>query len=283
MDIPNFSVTNKVCLYVITEHRQRSLARMLESVNLSTFIPAYVCIVTPDKDTPSHFEVAFAASKLRSHGVRIDFVGCEETDGLAARKNAALEYMQVFDCEYGLSIDDDMVFDYFAIERMMQALKPNTQLFGVGPVKLEYGGKGLPKTDATWNEKIGVVEGGVWKWGGYRQGVLDEATNEIVVPVEHLAGCYLHRFDPEHKYDTTFDRPVYFMHESDYLYGKPLAVVERAIVHHWPINTGPNLREQYAVHGNHILYNVKYFAQKHGLGEVDSLSWDGFEVVETVK
>ena len=283
MDIPNFTVNNKMCMYVITENRHRCLARLLTSLHLSTYIPSFICIISPDKTTPDNFDVSFAASQLRKHGVRIDFVGCAATDGLAKRKNIAMEYMQIFECEYGLAVDDDMVFDFHAIQDMFLALRDDTSLFAVGPVVLHPNRTGLPRNAETWEETMAYVEDGVWKWGGHRQGVVPKLGETGTVPVQHMAAVFLHRYDPEDRYDETYDRPIFFLYDSDFLYGKNLAVCRSSVVHHWPTTTGPNLQDNYAAHEEDILYNAKYFAQKHGLGEVTEFSWVGYEKPKVVK
>jgi hypothetical protein len=282
MDIPEFTIHNKMCLYVITEGRHKCLARMLTSLNLSTYLPGYICVVTPDKDTPTNFDVSYAASQLRRHGVRLDFIGCEASAGLSKRKNIALDYMQVFDCEYGLAVDDDMVFDFHAIQDMHTALLGNDDLFAVGPVVLHQNRTGLPRNEHTWDETMVRIEDGVWKWGGHRQGVVPELGETGVVDVQHMAAVFLHRYNEEDRYDETYDRPIYFLYDSDFLYGRKLAVCRSSIVHHWPTTTGPNLQDNYAAHEADILYNAQYFAQKHGLGEVTQFSWVGYEKPKAV-
>ena len=283
MDTLSFSVNNRTCLYVITERRPRCLARMLASVDLSTYIPGYICIVTPDRSIADNFEVAYAASRLRDKNVRVDFVGCSEGSGLSARKNVALQYMQLFNCEFGLAVDDDMVFEFYAIEDMYVALTDNPELFAVGPVVLHENRTGLPLTDETWQETMAFVEDGVWRWGGHRQGVIPQSYEREIVAVQHMAAVFLHRLDDAHQYDEAYDRPIYFLYDSDFLYGKQLAVVRSAVVHHWPTTTGPNLQDQYAGHEGDILANAQYFAQKHGLGEVREFSWVGYIKPEGVK
>jgi hypothetical protein len=286
MDIPKFTVHNKMCLYVVTQDRQRCLARLLVSLNLSTYIPGFVCIVTPDNFTKGHydadFDISVEVARLRAHGVRVDFVQCDKDTGLSKRKNIALEYMQVFDCEYGLAVDDDMVFDFHAIQDMHAALTGNDDLFSVGPVVLHQNRTGLPRNEQTWDETMVKIENGVWTWGGHRQGVVPELGERGVVDVQHMAGVFLHRFNVEDRYDENYDRPIYFLYDSDFLYGKKLAVCRSSIVHHWPTTTGPNLQDNYAAHEADILQNAQYFAAKHGLGEVTAFSWVGYEKPKAV-
>jgi hypothetical protein len=282
MDIPNFTVNNKMCLYVVTQERQKCLARMLTSISLSTYIPSFICVVTPDKNTADNFDVSFAASQLRKHGVRIDFVACSQSDGLAKRKNIAMEYMQIFDCQYGLSVDDDMVFDFHAIQDMYVAMRDDEELFAVGPVVLHQNRTGLPRNADTWQETMVSVEDGIWKWGGHRQGVVPEPGEHGLVSVQHMAAVFLHRYNVDDRYDETYDRPIFFLYDSDFLFGKKLAVCRSSIVHHWPTTTGPNLQDNYAAHEDDILENARYFAQKHGLGEVTQFSWVGYEKPKVV-
>lgn len=265
----------QLSLYTVTEKRPHELARLLHSLALSTIVPSNIAIITPNTAIQELFAVHYGVHLLRQRGCTVHFVACLEEQGLAARKNIGLEYAQLFETPIALSSDDDFVFDFYALENLLRGLLSNNDIFAVGPMMREYGNIGLPQTPETWDETFAHVdENGSWCWGGYRQGV-QAADLPPIVNVQHLAGCYMHRVSHDITYDIEYDRPVYFLHESDFVYGKPLAIVTSAICHHWR-NGKTNLRDLYTEHKENILHNVQYFAKKYNMGTVKELSWDNF-------
>lgn len=268
----------KVCLYVVTENRHLLLTRMLASVLTSSYLPDTILIISPDRDFLDSMQFHMIVKAFKQVGIIVDCIVCLPEEGLSARKNKAIKYMEHCEYAYGLSIDDDMVLDPFCIERLLESFQG--ELFAVGPTVLQPDGKGLPSTTALASWPIAEVDAeGVWNWRGFIQGIDPKELPDTAYDVAHLAGCYLHRIIPGHYYDLYYDRPGFFMHESDFVYGKPLMAKKDAVVHHWPI-LEKSLWQRKEQNESEILANVRYFARKHGLGEVTEINWEGFEEVD---
>lgn len=280
-------MTGKLGVYCVSE-RPMLAARMLNSlVNNSVQPNIVVFVTTRSQQEAGMWECGLmqaAKQTAAENGIQLSISYVEDKTGLVWRKNKALTLLYsrlgVDRANYGFNIDDDFVVEPLALEELANALDENPQVFAVGPLVRQKGNLGLGWSPERYSPTMAYVdEAGIWRWGGFRQGIkYDREFSEHYqwLSAQHLAGVFLHRLDGS-LFDEKYDRGNFFLHESDFVFGKENLVAVNAITHHWPPTTG-NLSEQRETQRAALTENMKYFAEKHQLGRMETVDWNGFEI-----